>query len=143
MITLLWFSNPRIKILGHPFHFFNSPLHREDFDSNFIEAWNSFRGFCSPDMFLTAKLRFVRKAICKWRNTDAVKESKELIKLWKRVDEIENLAELRRVSEVELSERRDSKSKIVEPEKFAKLDIQQKAEIRWVVDVDEKHTPFP
>lgn len=49
-------------------------------------------------MFLTAKLCFVRKAISKWRNTDAAKESKELIRLRKRVDEIENLAELRRLS---------------------------------------------
>lgn len=64
-----------------PFHFFNSWIQRDGFDAAFTLAWNSFCGFRTPDMYLKAKLKFVRKAIGKWRNSESVIESKLLSQL--------------------------------------------------------------
>lgn len=88
-------------------------------------------------MFLKAKLHFVKKAISYLRKTDAANESNALIQLMKMVDELENLVELRTMSEEELTERRDNKAKICELEKLAKMNIQQKANICWLSDGDE------
>lgn len=53
------------------------------------------------------------------------------------MEDREETVEMRILTEAERSERRDYKSKICELENFAKIDIQQKAKIRWLTDGDE------
>lgn len=64
-------------------------------------------GFGTHDMFLKPKLHYFRKAISKWRNMDATKETNTLIHLKEIVDEIEKLVELKMLVEEEVTIRRE------------------------------------
>lgn len=94
-------------------------------------------GFGTPNMFLKSRLNYVKKAIRKWRLTESLQESKELANAKARIEELVQLDESRTLSESELLIKRGCKQKICELERFAKLDLQQKAKIRWVQDGDE------
>nr|KAJ0204712.1 hypothetical protein LSAT_V11C500243130 [Lactuca sativa] len=104
---------------------------------SFSSAWNSFRGFGAPDMYLKAKFKFVRKSIGKWRKLESDNEAKKLPQLKSKVELLESCAESRVLTEDEVNTRRAHKSLIVELEKFVKQDIQQKAKLRWLADGDE------
>lgn len=43
-----------------PFKMFNSWLPREGFESIFIKAWNNFVGYGAVDVYLNAKLKYVK-----------------------------------------------------------------------------------
>lgn len=78
-----------------------------------------------------------RKKIGIWRNSDSNKEANLLSQSKERVDQIEEVAESRMLTNAEISERKENKIRICELERFAKLDLQQSAKIRWLVDGDE------
>lgn len=125
-----------------PFRLFNSWLARENFHSIFLVAWNSFIGYGTPDMYLKAKLSYVKNAIRSWRRVESQKESGMLITLKNQVDKIDMEAESRELTTTEIALRRESKQKILELERFAKIDLQQKAKIKWVTDGDENTRLF-
>lgn len=60
----------------------------------------------------------------------------------KRVEEIDSMAETRQLSENEIIERERGYSRILELERFASLDLRQKAILKWVVDGDENTNFF-
>nr|KAJ0207232.1 hypothetical protein LSAT_V11C500263030 [Lactuca sativa] len=86
----------------------------EGFNEASSSAWNSFRSYGALDMYLKAKLKFVRKSI--------------------EVELLESYVESRVLIEYKVKTCRAHKSMIVELEKLAKQDIQQKAKIRWLLD---------
>ncbi|XP_023759467.1 uncharacterized protein LOC111907886 [Lactuca sativa] len=134
---------PSCQDFGPPsFRFFNSWMLRDGFNEEFENAWNSFMGFGSPDMFIKARLKHVKNRIRKWRQVDSNDESKLLLNSKTKVAELESIVEFRALTEDELLERRKCKTKISELEKFAKLDMQQKAKVKWLTDGDENTAFF-
>nr|KAJ0203968.1 hypothetical protein LSAT_V11C500292530 [Lactuca sativa] len=125
-----------------PFRLFNSWLGKEGFDDIVKKAWEEFRGFGTPDMFLKAKLKFLKNEIKKWRATEYPKEMAELQEIKRRVQEIDLLAEERTLTEQEICEMRTNFQKIAEMEKAAVLDIKQRAKIKWLIDGDENSAFF-
>jgi len=125
-----------------PFRFFNSWLLRNTFDETFDLAWNSFHGYGAPDMFLMAKVKHVKKILCDWKNNERKKESGLLENLKAKVHELELQAENRILSESERANWREAKTKILELEKIEKMDVIQKAKVKWVKDGDENTKYF-
>lgn len=134
---------PSCQDFGPPsFRFFNSWMLRDGFNEEFENAWNYFMGFGSPDMFIKARLKHVKNCIRKWRQVDSNDESKLLLNSKTKVAELESIAEFRALKEDELLERRKCKTKISELEQFSKLDMQQKAKVKWLTDGDENTAFF-
>ncbi|KAL4592069.1 hypothetical protein LXL04_005050 [Taraxacum kok-saghyz] len=124
------------------FRFFNSWLLKYSFNEEFLAAWNSFKGFGSPNMFLKSKLKFVKNRIRNWKKADSIEESKILKSTKSKILEIEKDAESRNLSEAEISERRECKNKISELDRMAKLDLQQKAKINGLPTVMKTQPSF-
>ncbi|XP_023762863.1 uncharacterized protein LOC111911301 [Lactuca sativa] len=130
-------SNSRRNFGRPPFKLFSSWMLRDGFEKAFITSWNNFVGFGTPNQYLAAKLKHVKKGIKEWRDTDHPKEEVELRNHKLVVERLDHEAEKRNLTEVELEQRRDNFKKVVEIEKFKALDIKQKSRIKWAVDVDE------
>lgn len=124
------------------FHFFNYWLLKADLNKEFDEAWSSFRGYENPDFFIKAKLKFVKDKIRKWKFEDSPKESGTLSMLSDKVNEMGRISQNRPLSELERSSWWEDKLKLLEPEHMAKLDLQQKSKIRWIMDGDDKSIFF-
>lgn len=95
-----------------------------------------------PDMYMMAKLKYLKNGIKIWRATDQPKEVIELQETKRRVHEIDLIAEERMLSEEEISERRSDFQKIAKMERFLVDDIKQRAKIKWVTDGDENSAFF-
>lgn len=85
-------------------------------------------------MYLKAKLKFVRKSIGKWHKLEFDNEAKKSMQWKSEVELLESYVESRVLIEYKVKTCRAHKSMIVELEKLAKQDIQQKAKIRWLLD---------
>lgn len=83
-------------------------------------------GFGTHDMFLKAKLKYVRKKIGIWRNSYSNEEANLLSQLKERIDQIEEVVESRNLTDAKISKRKENMIIICELERFAKLDLQQK-----------------
>lgn len=64
-------------------------------------AWKEFRGYGPPDAYLAAKLKNLKEAIRKWRNSIYLAEQDSLNNLKKIVDELDRLAKVRPLLEAE------------------------------------------
>lgn len=60
-----------------PFRFFNTWLMKDGLDKVVKKTWGEFRGFGTTDLFLGAKLRYVKEAIKKWNKEIASKADLE------------------------------------------------------------------
>ncbi|XP_023758613.1 uncharacterized protein LOC111907053 [Lactuca sativa] len=101
-----------------PCRFFNSWIHKDGFEHTFTQAYNSFRGFGAPDMYLKAKLKFVKKKIINWRKSESDVESTMLTQIKKKVEHLEMIVESRCLTDAEIKDRIAYKSKIAELENF-------------------------
>lgn len=120
-----------------PFRLFNFWLLRDDFDGIIRLAWSDYIGVGAPDRYFSNKLKVVKEAIRNWRRVEFDKENRKLRELKDLVNNIELVAENKPLTNVEIEERRLNKQHILDLEKFAKLDLIQKAKIKWVCDEDE------
>nr|KAJ0217194.1 hypothetical protein LSAT_V11C300153710 [Lactuca sativa] len=120
-----------------PFRFFNGWMQREDFNMVVDCALQSFRGFGTPDMYLAAKLKYLKDHLKKWRTTTFPKEMVELNQLKNIVDSLDTAAESRTLTVDEMNKRKEGNKKIIKLEKLATLDLKKKLRVRWAVDGDE------
>lgn len=86
---------------------------------------------------MAAKLRFHKNELKKWRARDHPREMDELMKLKRRLHELNTTVESNRLSDAEMLERILGMQRIRELEKLAILDLKQKARIKWTIDGDE------
>ncbi|KAI3698724.1 hypothetical protein L2E82_42487 [Cichorium intybus] len=93
-------------------------------------------------MFLAAKIRALKKAIRSWRNFEHRSELKESDDLRKRNNELDLIVESRPLSIEETTELQKNKIRINDLDRFRRLDLKQKAHIKWTVDGDENTSFF-
>lgn len=124
-----------------PFKFFNSWLMIEGIDNVVHTTWNEFRGYGPPDAYLAAKLKYLKNAIRKWRNSVYLNEQESLNVMKKTVEELDKLAEVRLLSEEERIKRNISFQKIADAERLKAIDLKQKSRIKWMID-GEENTKF-
>ncbi|KAL4592366.1 hypothetical protein LXL04_005358 [Taraxacum kok-saghyz] len=120
-----------------PFRFFNSWLKREGLLNLVASTWLHFQGFGTADCYLAAKLRHLKGKIKHWRAISHPEENTELTKLKLRADSLDTAAETRSLSSEEITEWRDSFTRITEMEKIISLDLKQKSRIKWAINGDE------
>lgn len=125
-----------------PFRFFNSWMCRDGFEQAFISSWNNFVGYGTPDMYLAAKLRHIKKGLKNWRAKEHPREEGELLRLKKRVHQLDIDAESRQLTEQEIMERTSGYKSIIELEKIRSMDLRQKSRIKWAIDGDENTSFF-
>ncbi|XP_023763810.1 uncharacterized protein LOC111912319 [Lactuca sativa] len=89
-----------------PFRLFNSWLDREGFEEVVKSTWKEFEGYGAPNMYLMAKMKFLKNRIRGWRATDHPKEVNEILETKKRIHELDLLADDRLLSEEEINERK-------------------------------------
>ena len=94
------------------------------------------------DRQLLAKFKFLKQALRRWRNEKYKIENQEIEALKSRMESIEAKAEVRSLSEFELSERNEGVQKILEYERKRVLDLRQKFGMKWSIDGDENSKFF-
>lgn len=72
-----------------PFRFFNSWMKCEGCEHIIQGAWEKFRGYSTPDAYLAAKLRYLKREIKIWRANDYPREMKEFKELKERTHKLE------------------------------------------------------
>ncbi|XP_023749748.1 uncharacterized protein LOC111898035 [Lactuca sativa] len=120
-----------------PFRFFNSWMLHKDFDTIFDNAWKNFSSFGAPDQYFLAKLKYLKGILKNWRSDVSKLEHDDLKQLREKVDCFELEAESRILYDSGIIDRRESLFKIGELEYAVKLDMRQKAKVRWICDGDE------
>ncbi|KAL4555550.1 hypothetical protein LXL04_038172 [Taraxacum kok-saghyz] len=126
-----------------PFRFFNSWMQREDFDSIVKNSWSNFNGMGAPDRVLSDRLKDVKLKPKEWRRQNLDKEQQELTDLRNKVNAIELEAEVRNLSDTEISDRRNNKQKILHLEGLIKTDLIQKNQSQMDPRRGRKHKIFP
>lgn len=70
------------------------------------------------------------------------RESKEIDDITSRVHELDLLAESRSLDDSEVSELKEGRLKLIKLQRFKKLDLKQKALIKWTIDGEENTSFF-
>lgn len=135
-------SNAVVKFGPPPFKFFNSWLLMDGIEDVVHTTWSNFRGYGMADRQLLAKFKFLKQALRRWRNEKYKIENQEIEALKSRIESIEAKAEVRSLSEFELSERNEGVQKILEYERKRVLDLRQKFGMKWSIDGDENSKFF-
>lgn len=91
---------------------------------------------------LLAKFKFLKQALWKWSNVKYKAENLEILTLKSRITFLEDCAESRPLTDVELSERNEGVQKVMEHARRMVLDFKQKSQIKWTIDGDENSNFF-
>lgn len=129
-----------------PFRFFNTWLMKEDLNEVVKKAMSKFRGYGSADLYLAAKLRYVKEAIKKWKRETTILTELEACQHRKTIETLDLLAESRRLTADENHNRNMAFQKLIDLERISVRDLKQKARVkarvRWAIDGDENSKFF-
>ncbi|KAL4582671.1 hypothetical protein LXL04_007229 [Taraxacum kok-saghyz] len=103
---------------------------------------NETTAICAPDRRLVCKLKKLKHDIRSWRSSIRASEVNEYDTLCSKIDDLEVAAESIVLSTPERSTRRDWKQRIAELDSLKKMDLMQKAKIKWDIDGDENNSFF-
>nr|KAJ0202709.1 hypothetical protein LSAT_V11C500285080 [Lactuca sativa] len=117
-----------------PFKFFNSWLLLDGLSDVVRISWEKNLENRRYDLNLLKKLRRLKGDIKLWRNSLRLKENEEMSNLTKKVDWLELQAGTQPLSSLEREMRKKWLQRINEIDDIKRLDLKQKAIIRWDVD---------
>lgn len=86
------------------------------------------------DKACATRLKAIKMAIKNWRNVEREKESKLLVYLKNKINDIEIQTESRALSDLEKQDRLLWKKELLDLELTKCLDLKQKARIKWALD---------
>lgn len=141
-ITLRLFFGPLLNILSLPHS--NSTTQgycRDNIDQIVFFTWVNYNGHETANKLIYNKLKVVKLALINWRRAEFEREHKSLIDIKAKMIWLVGEVENRALSNVERSESRDGKKKIVELENLVRFDLQQKSKVKWLTE-DDENTSF-
>ncbi|XP_021986439.1 uncharacterized protein LOC110882821 [Helianthus annuus] len=128
---------------GHiPFRFFNSWFEYPGFLGYVIQKCCSFHFDGPVDLALAIKLRWLKDNIKAWLKAENQRKVGVYNSNKRRMTDIEKMAEVRALSENELSERAVCRNFIAEFDRLKQLDLRQKSRSKWALEGDENSSFF-
>ncbi|GJS73079.1 RNA-directed DNA polymerase, eukaryota, reverse transcriptase zinc-binding domain protein [Tanacetum coccineum] len=130
-----------------PFKFFNSWLLSGDFSSIVALAWHNYNNptvpqVSHPTIFLKNKLQSMKKHIRFWRDNMKCNNEVMLKSLKEKVVAMELKGEVSGLADVEIVQRLDQLKQIEGLEHIKRLDLMQKAKVKWDIEGDENSKKF-
>ncbi|KAL6517653.1 hypothetical protein OROMI_033354 [Orobanche minor] len=120
-----------------PFRFYNSWLEDKNIAEIVEKAWLGCNGSGSADRKLLEKLKAVKGRLKEWKADCRNKDSGKAEDCRNKLESLDLVAEDRRLSEIELVERKNLLKELTDLELARTLDLKQKARIKWAIDGDE------
>ncbi|KAJ0936414.1 putative RNA-directed DNA polymerase [Helianthus annuus] len=125
-----------------PFRIFNSWMERKDFDDVVNKATGKVEGGGEPDVMIMKKFRAIREDIKKWKKTILAKEGDTERVLKEDLEKLDELSDIRELSEEEEWSKAECVKDIKELEGFKIKDLKQRARIKWDMEEDENSAFF-
>ncbi|GKC23726.1 putative RNA-directed DNA polymerase, eukaryota, reverse transcriptase zinc-binding domain protein [Tanacetum coccineum] len=134
-----------------PFKFFNTWLLDSEFQNMFIKSWVGMNSgvveaivsaSTHPSIILKRKLQDLKTSICAWRIEKDLNKDNLIRELKNKVTYLELKAESCDLDDNEIACRLSSLKDIEDLEYLKRLDLMQKAKIKWTIEGDEKSKFF-
>nr|XP_043619830.1 uncharacterized protein LOC122591636 [Erigeron canadensis] len=111
-------------------------------DGVVLEAYSKPVKHGRPDYMLHSKLKNIKFVIKEWMGKEKEMEGSRMVELEKCLDELELVEESRDLTYIEIEKKIKEKKYMMELENAKRLDIKQKARIKWAIDGEENTSFF-
>ncbi|XP_021995891.1 uncharacterized protein LOC110893079 [Helianthus annuus] len=132
----------RVSSSPKPLRIFNSWLERKDFDEVVNKAFGNSKGGGESDVVLMQKFKAIREVIKKWKKDVLAKEGEMERTLKEDLEHLDELLEIRELSEEEEWAKSVCLKDLKELEGYRIKYLKQRARIRWDLEGDENPAFF-
>lgn len=85
-------------------------------------AWTKFKGYGTDDVYLEAKLKYLKEEISNWRRSEHKKKIEDLVNLKAMIASLGKIAESHTLSDIDSQTRSKRIQRVLELDKLAVLD---------------------